>query len=1141
MILNGRQVVALVIAAGLMGQGGIALGGDGSWATNASGNWSAAVNWAANAIADGVGAAAWFTNDITAARVITVDTNARTLGSLSIGDADASHSFTLTNSGGGKLVFDNGGTNALLNQLATSRGDTISLPLVLAGELDVSNASTNLLTLSGGLTGAGNLVLSNNSGVDGGITLSGSTVNHSGEIVNCGTGIGACAISAAIGTNVTRVVQNSAASDLILSGANACTGTLTVAAGTLWAANTSGSAIGSGTLVINSGGTLGGTGALAGTVNVMVGGTVSPGAYAAARGVLALSNLTWNGGGIYRCNVSSIAGGGAGAGVDYDQLVLTGALTAVPGGSNLVIRLDSLGQVLPFEANRNYSLRVLSYGSAPGLDAAAITLDTDAFLVGGTWQVTNLNKSLYVVCLGATSTNRNYWIGSGNWSAATNWSLGHVPLPGEDVEFDYRNVANCTVDVVSNRLASLTLSANYTGTVTLQTRYPGQGGFTNLAIEGDCILHSGTLTHPANSGLSTAVDCFRMSIGGNLTVGVNGQITADGKGYAAGRGPGAAATAAQRSCGPSHGGLGGHGYFSVKPPRTYGEPYAPLTLGSGGSAAGGGSVSLVVGGITLLDGTISARGAQGSGRNPGAAGGSILLITGALTGNGQMIASGRGNTDGTDSSGAGGGGRVAVVLTASDSFGNVRISAPGLRDSSNAAGAAGTVYLQTQGQAEGEGSLVIDNAGAGISYVTCTLMPEPSAYNSAPDLSRLAAIVVTNGGVLGLNTNTVYDFGAGNLRTHGTANSTIMINGTNGLSFPDPFVVSTNYRLLINTTVSAAGDWFVPSNAVLAHLGNYYSEDFRLGLVLDGNLTIATGGVISADACGYAPGSGPGAGSASLYGAGASYGGMGGLSDARGTARATYGSVTAPTGIGSGAYYTGNGAIRLDIGGTTTVHGILSARQTGGGTGAGAASGGCIWLRTGVLRGDGLIDASGGTASFRGSAGYGSAGGGGGGRVSVVLTEGESFDAVRFAAAGGPNTSAGWSYTNSGAAGTVYTETRSQNDRKGRLTIANANYAINLGIGTNTVTMLPAPSGAPDGELGRVTVVISNRSYVALTTNLTIGDLFIATNAPNYLFLKGWTLTIHHAYHRDWGITNSVVAEGGRIVWGVAGSLLMLR
>jgi autotransporter-associated beta strand protein len=1367
-------MVIIGVAAWLTGVADPSLAADGSWTTNASGNWSATNNWSAGTIADGVGATATFTNNITAARTATVDAVSRTLGTLTIGDADASHSFVVAANGGARLIFDNGGATAQVNQAATSKGDAISAPLALADSLNVVNAATNLLTLSGAITsavagtrtlasvgtgsvalsgslgngagalalvqngpslmtlngsntftgglvvksgtvkstvasgygassnlitigdtggsagatlvsavnvtnanpilvasgnagvallsnsvvgafsgpitldahdltiascawsgtltlfgsitgvgnltlkpsgplflsavnmagtitnagvatysatingsvgsnvtalvensagsaltvsgtltvneggttlansggsvltvsggvnGTGNLVLNNNGALANGITISAGAVTNAGQVVNSGTGSGATLISAVIGAPVS-VLQNSVSSELILSGANTCTGGVTVAAGTLRVSNASGSASGTGTLTIDNGGTLGGTGKVAGTVMVMSGGTVAPGPVGTDRGILTLSNLTWNGGGVYQCKVASIAGSGAGAGIDYDQLILTGALTAVPGGSNLVIRLDSLGQALPFETNQNYSLRVLTYGTAPGLNVDDITLDTTAFLTGGAWSLTNLNKGLYVVCLGVVSTNRNYWVGSGNWSAATNWSLGHAPQAGEDVEFNFSSLANCTVDSVTNTLGSLTLSAGYAGTVTVQTKYAGQGSFTNLAIAGDCTIHGGTVTHLANTGLSTASDCLRLTIGGNLTIGTNGQINVDGKGYAAGRGPGAAATSGQRSCGPSHGGLGGHGYYSVKPPATYGSFVEPLTLGSGGQAAGGGSVSLTVGGTTSLDGLITAKGALASGRSPGTAGGSIFLTSGSLTGNGQLIASGRGNTDGTDSSGAGGGGRVAVTLTASSTFGNVRMSAPGVRDSSNQAGAAGTVYLQAQGQAKGEGMLVIDNAGSAVSYVTCTMMPEPSAYNSTQDLSRLSAIVITNGAVLGLNRNTVFDFGAGTLRPHGFANATVMIGGTNRLSFPDPFIVSTNYRLLINTTVSAAGDWLVPSNAVLSHLSNYYAENHALGLILDGNLTLATGGVISVDACGFAPGSGAGSGSASLYGCGSSYGGMGGLSWGLALAAPTYGSVTAPTNIGSGAYFTGNGAMLLDIRGTTTVHGTLSARQAGSSPGAGGASGGCIWLRTGVLQGNGLFDASGGSTSYRGSAGNGSAGGGGGGRVSVVLTESDSFDAVRLLAAGGPNTSGGWSLTNSGAAGTIYTETLSQGHRKGRLLVANAGSALNLGIGTNTVTQLPAPSRALADELKDVTLVISNRSYVALTTNLTIGDLFIVTNTPSYLFLKGWTLTVNHPYHRDWGSTNNVIAEGGQIIWRPISTVLILQ
>ncbi len=65
--------------------------------------------------------------------------------------------------------------------------------------------------------------------------------------------------------------------DLTLAGANTYTGGTVVSAGTLIANNASGSATGSGAVMVSSGGTLGGTGTIAGAVAISAGGTLEPG------------------------------------------------------------------------------------------------------------------------------------------------------------------------------------------------------------------------------------------------------------------------------------------------------------------------------------------------------------------------------------------------------------------------------------------------------------------------------------------------------------------------------------------------------------------------------------------------------------------------------------------------------------------------------------------------------------------------------------------------------------------------------------------------------------------------------------------------------------------------------------------------
>jgi autotransporter-associated beta strand protein len=91
-----------------------------------------------------------------------------------------------------------------------------------------TKASTSL---TGGITGTGNLLLNNLGLAANTISITTATVNHTGSITLQGTGTGATTISGVIGANVTGITQNSATSRLDLSGANTYAGNLTVNAG----------------------------------------------------------------------------------------------------------------------------------------------------------------------------------------------------------------------------------------------------------------------------------------------------------------------------------------------------------------------------------------------------------------------------------------------------------------------------------------------------------------------------------------------------------------------------------------------------------------------------------------------------------------------------------------------------------------------------------------------------------------------------------------------------------------------------------------------------------------------------------------------------------------------------------------------
>ncbi|CAN5391983.1 hypothetical protein BH09VER1_BH09VER1_08090 [soil metagenome] len=126
----------------------------GSWTADASGNWSSAGNWAPG-IPDGAGQTADINNNITAARVVTIDGTSRTVGILNLGDSTSpSFNFSLTSSGGAALILDNSGSAAVVTA-SGGLANTITAPIRLTdGGAIVNNiaGSTSSFGLTGGVS-----------------------------------------------------------------------------------------------------------------------------------------------------------------------------------------------------------------------------------------------------------------------------------------------------------------------------------------------------------------------------------------------------------------------------------------------------------------------------------------------------------------------------------------------------------------------------------------------------------------------------------------------------------------------------------------------------------------------------------------------------------------------------------------------------------------------------------------------------------------------------------------------------------------------------------------------------------------------------------------------------------------------------
>ena len=311
----------------------------------------------------------------------------------------------------------------------------------------------------------------------------------------------------------------------------------------------------------------------------------------------------------------------------------------------------------------------------------------------------------------------------------------------------------------------------------------------------------------------------------------------------------------------------------------------------------------------------------------------------------------------------------------------------------------------------------------------------------------------------------------------------------------------------------------------------------NLGVVInaDGNVDIKTGSSISADGQGYLggavgnhAGAGPGGGASNgtSDAAGAAYGGYGGDGAGSLVSAAPYGSMTAPTDLGSGgggsnsnAAGNGGGAIKINApSGTVTVNGTITAGGASSGCcaapGAGGGSGGSIWVISNALAGSGTVRANGGVGL-----GGSTPGDGAGGRVQLTFNSDTS--ALTKQATGGNN-------VHKAAAGTFSTSTD--------LLIVNASASsvpatsVNGTATYNTFTVKDGTQAliADSANINGGTTLIQNGATVALAGNNAVwsgGALTVQTGTntinipvgvvtePTFSSINIGTGTLTHAAH----------------------------
>jgi hypothetical protein len=220
------------------------------------------------------------------------------------------------------------------------------------------------------------------------------------------------------------------------------------------------------------------------------------------------------------------------------------------------------------------------------------------------------------------------------------------------------------------------------------------------------------LTHTGPASEENAK--VHVAVAGDMLVETGAAVDVLGKGYTTGKGPGwyKGSIGGTTRQGATHGGCGVE-YIDLRVP-CYGSMFAPFRWGSGpvehtaaqppGYGYGGGAVKLTVGGTLRLDGSICADGNYEY--DTSAAGGSVFLDVGILSGAGKVSAA----AGGVGSIGAGrrgGGGRIAIYqrsLPALSQFSGTVSTCNGL------SGGAGTYFFSGSSSSSAGTELAFEKA-----------------------------------------------------------------------------------------------------------------------------------------------------------------------------------------------------------------------------------------------------------------------------------------------------------------------------------------------------------------------------------------------------------------------------------------------
>lgn len=262
----------------------------------------------------------------------------------------------------------------------------------------------------------------------------------------------------------------------------------------------------------------------------------------------------------------------------------------------------------------------------------------------------------------------------------------------------------------------------------------------------------------------------------------------------------------------------------------------------------------------------------------------------------------------------------------------------------------------------------------------------------------------------------------------GGANQPLLNLAASSVTIASLTVGSTAASTLTFTNGYAAGNKLIVTGdatiggfGTLTHPTNSITPAHWLALTVGNNMSIQVSGSntgrVNVTGKGYPATNGP-SGLGGDGRCGGSHGGEGGFGLSSTSVITPYDSITNPVMHGAGSAGTtpssGGGVAVLDVGGTLTLDGSITADGNAGGSSAGGGAGGTVNVRAGTSTGSGKITANGGAGASN------TGGGGGGGRIALVLTNANAtfagFTLANVQACGGlPNLIA-----QPGAAGTIY-------------------------------------------------------------------------------------------------------------------------